>query len=184
MNSGALAQRGSRMAVVAATTAAATARRHHCGRVTFCIRPLLMPARSAWWPPHRTVATAAAEWECLPRAAVAVTLLRQRPGGRLQVLLAKRAKPPAAGSWSIPGGKIEPGEPALTAAAREVAEETGLAGPAVLRFHQHSVTCSEAIYPPDFHYLIAHYVALVSGRSVPVAGDDAAEIRWFSVQDL
>ena len=97
---------------------------------------------------------------------------------------------PAAGSWQTDPGNnrlieyTQLWEPALTAAAREVAEETGLAGPAVLRFHQHSVTCSEAIYPPDFHYLIAHYVALVSGRSVPVAGDDAAEIRWFSVQDL
>lgn len=44
--------------------------------------------------------------------------------GRL--LLIRRGTPPARGSWSVPGGRLEPGETAEQACVREVAEETGL----------------------------------------------------------
>ena len=44
--------------------------------------------------------------------------------GRL--LLVLRGREPAAGVWSIPGGKVEPGEARESAVEREVLEETGL----------------------------------------------------------
>jgi 8-oxo-dGTP diphosphatase len=60
----------------------------------------------------------------LPVIDVAVCVV-QSPDGR--VLLAERtARQIAAGYWELPGGKIEPGESAATAAARELQEETGL----------------------------------------------------------
>ena len=41
-------------------------------------------------------------------------------------LAARRTSPPeAAGRWELPGGKVEPGEPASAAVVREVAEELG-----------------------------------------------------------
>jgi ADP-ribose pyrophosphatase YjhB (NUDIX family) len=43
-----------------------------------------------------------------------------------KVLLIQRAHPPAQGSWSVPGGRVEFGEPLHVALAREVMEETGL----------------------------------------------------------
>lgn len=43
-----------------------------------------------------------------------------------QVLLIRRAKGAFTGSWTLVSGRIEPGETAWQAAAREVAEETGL----------------------------------------------------------
>ncbi|NHC45684.1 NUDIX domain-containing protein [Motilibacter aurantiacus] len=46
------------------------------------------------------------------------------PDGRL--LVVQRAHAPSAGLWSVPGGKVEPGEADEEAVAREVAEETGL----------------------------------------------------------
>ena len=46
-------------------------------------------------------------------------------GGR--VLLIQRARPPYRGLWTLPGGRLEPGESAEAGAAREVHEELGLA---------------------------------------------------------
>eukprot|EP01052_Picozoa_sp_SAG31_P010014 SAG31_NODE_536_length_14340_cov_9.449196_15_plen_150_part_00 len=123
------------------------------------------------------------EWQSHPRAAVAVTLLQQRKC-ELSVLLARRANPPSAGCWSLPGGKIEPGEPALLAAEREIAEETGLVSPEMVMLHPECITCSDAIHPPDFHYLIAQYVGWVTPGAEIVAGDDAAELEWFSMRDM
>lgn len=45
---------------------------------------------------------------------------------RNQVLLIQRALPPAKGLWTLPGGRIEPGETVEMAALRELREETGL----------------------------------------------------------
>jgi 8-oxo-dGTP diphosphatase len=45
-------------------------------------------------------------------------------GGRL--LLVKRLKPPEAGHWSLPGGKVDFGERAADAAKREILEELGV----------------------------------------------------------
>lgn len=44
-----------------------------------------------------------------------------------QVLLVQRARAPSQGLWTLPGGRLEPGEDAKTAAARELREELGLA---------------------------------------------------------
>ena len=43
-----------------------------------------------------------------------------------EVLLIRRAVPPRAGEWSIPGGRIEPGETEQQAALRELLEETSI----------------------------------------------------------
>lgn len=45
---------------------------------------------------------------------------------RDRVLLIQRARKPYFGMWSLPGGRLEPGETAEQAAEREVLEEVGL----------------------------------------------------------
>ena len=47
--------------------------------------------------------------------------------GRGRLLMIKRGHEPGAGLWSIPGGRIEPGETDAEALVREMFEETGLA---------------------------------------------------------
>lgn len=54
--------------------------------------------------------------------ATSVALVR-----RVDVLLVQRARPPSQGLWTLPGGRLEPGETAEACAAREIREELGLA---------------------------------------------------------
>jgi ADP-ribose pyrophosphatase YjhB (NUDIX family) len=56
-----------------------------------------------------------------PPNAASVALLHQQ-----QVLLIRRARAPWDGAWTLPGGRLEPGETAEECAARELHEELGL----------------------------------------------------------
>ncbi len=57
-----------------------------------------------------------------------------------KVLLCKRKKPPYLGLYNFVGGKIEPGEDGLTAAYRELQEETGIPRDAIDLIHLMSFT--------------------------------------------
>jgi 8-oxo-dGTP diphosphatase len=96
--------------------------------------------------------------------------------GRL--LLIKRGHPPQAGFWSLPGGRIEPGETDRQALVREVAEETGL------RVHPGGLVGSVERPGPGGSVLdIRDYAATVTGGRLR-AGDDADDARWVSPPDL
>jgi ADP-ribose pyrophosphatase YjhB (NUDIX family) len=96
--------------------------------------------------------------------------------GRL--LLVRRANPPGQGLWSIPGGRVEPGEDDRTAVVREVAEETGLA------VEPEQLVGSVLRDAPDGDvYAVEDYCCRVTG-GVPVAGDDASDVGWFTTAQL
>jgi len=58
----------------------------------------------------------------LPKVGVGCLVLDEQG----KVLLVRRAYPPGAGKWSIPGGHVELGEDLVEAATRELKEETGV----------------------------------------------------------
>lgn len=100
--------------------------------------------------------------------------------GRL--LLVRRGQEPAKGSWSVPGGRVEPGEDDVTATAREVLEETGLQ----VRVGRH-VGSVERDAPDGSVYVIADYACTpldVAATSAVVAGDDAADVGWFAPEEV
>lgn len=114
-----------------------------------------------------------------PVPAVGVVCLRGD-----EVLLIRRGTPPLKGEWSLPGGRIEPGETARGAALRELSEETG-----VVAEITGLIDVVDAVFHARTdgaltrHYVLVDYAARwISGE--PVAGDDAAEARFFAPEAI
>lgn len=104
------------------------------------------------------------------RVAVGAVL---RDAGR--VLLVRRTNPPSRGLWAVPGGRVEPGETLEAAVRREVLEETGLAV---------EVTGFLGVAERDdpgagVRWIIVEFAVRAGTPGPAVAGDDAAEVRWF-----
>jgi 8-oxo-dGTP diphosphatase len=116
-----------------------------------------------------TVSPAADDEKPAVRVECAGAVVRDEAG---RLLLVRRGRPPAAGLWSLPGGRIEPGETAAEAAAREVLEETGL------RVSVGRLLASVQIGD----YLVHDFAATVVGGSLH-AGDDASDVRWCTADD-
>ena len=95
------------------------------------------------------------------------------------VLLIRRGKAPRMGEWSLPGGRIEPGERAVDAALRELVEETGVTARIT-----GLIDVVDGIFAESgLHYVLIDYAAeWVSGK--PVAGDDALEARFVPLDQV
>jgi 8-oxo-dGTP diphosphatase len=95
-----------------------------------------------------------------------------------RILLILRGHDPGKGLWSIPGGRIEPGETDDEAVVREVREETGL-----------EVTCGRLLGSVERPgqagdvVEIRDYTAVLVGGEL-AAGDDAADARWVTPDQL
>ncbi len=101
------------------------------------------------------------------RAEVAVGAVLVRDG---RLLLVQRGRGVAVGRWSLPGGRVEPGERLAEAVRRELREETGL-----------EVAVGDLCGIAERIGARAHYVILdfwVTAEGAPAAGDDADDVVW------
>ncbi|MFN7011086.1 MAG: NUDIX domain-containing protein [Allorhizobium sp.] len=111
-----------------------------------------------------------------PGVGVGLAILRDG-----KILLYKRVKAPEAGHWNIVGGKVDPLEPAETAARREAEEETGLQ---IGRIEFIGVT--EQIIEADRQ----HWVSLLyrtedfAGEPSLTEPDKLSDFAWFDLDSL
>jgi 8-oxo-dGTP diphosphatase len=113
----------------------------------------------------------------MDRPTVAVGAVIARSDGR--VLLVRRGRPPLAGSWSLPGGRLEAGETLEQAVIREVREETGL------RVRARTPLCVVRIAREGFRYDIHEFLcSLEAPEDQACAGDDAVEVCWATIAEL
>jgi len=97
------------------------------------------------------------------------------------VLLLKRMHPPRAGTWTLPGGFVEPGESGLDALIREINEETGL---------DVKKAVAQSAFPNSYTFDGVTYATFDMVYVCDLEGDislDGTEVnahRWFAVSEL
>ena len=113
-----------------------------------------------------------------PFLAVSAAILR---GGK--VLIVRRARKPALGVYTLPGGVVEAGETLEDAIRREVREETALEiEPVTLAGHR-EVIIRDAQDRTERHFVIMCFASRwLSGE--PHLNDELDEARWIDPAEL
>lgn len=116
-----------------------------------------------------------------PRPAVTVDVVIVTREDHPSVLLIRRHHPPYAGYWALPGGFVDEGETLLSAAKRELLEETSVEVPELEQLH----TFGDPGRDPRGWTISIAFLARVNVNEIkPQAGDDAAEVRLFPIEHL
>ncbi len=100
-----------------------------------------------------------------------------------RVALVKRAHPPIQGQWSIPGGVLEVGELVREAAIREAREETGLIVEPGELLGVFDRVLRDSEKRVQYHYVLIDFLCRRVGGEL-LAASDAAEVRWFTQEEL
>jgi 8-oxo-dGTP diphosphatase len=108
--------------------------------------------------------------------------LRQPPNAasvalidRDKVLLIQRARKPYFGMWSLPGGRLEPGETPEQAAEREIREEVGLS---VWRLHP-----IRRMLLGEGRFVLQVYATEAFEGEI-VASDEVSDWRWVRADEI
>ena len=116
-----------------------------------------------------------------PRPAVTLDLvLLAMPGERIEVLLIRRKRAPYRGKWAVPGGFLELDEELEDGARRELFEETGVEVGSLESFGTFGTVGRD----PRGRTISVAFLALTAGPPDATAGDDAAAVGWFALDEL
>lgn len=101
--------------------------------------------------------------------------------GRARLLLVRRGQEPFPGRWALPGGFVEMDEDLEDAAARELAEETGLRDVALEQLQ----TFGRPGRDPRGRVITVVYFGIAEHNRAQIeAADDATDARWFDIESL
>jgi 8-oxo-dGTP diphosphatase len=96
-----------------------------------------------------------------------------------RILLVQEGKEICRGQWSLPGGRVEPGEGVAEAAVREVLEETGY------------IITIDGITPPlryisqhGFHTVRFNFAATIIGGEPVIEGEEILDLRWMTFDEF
>ncbi len=100
-----------------------------------------------------------------------------------RILLIRRGQAPLLGEWSLPGGVLECGETLRDAVVREASEETGL----LVEVGEMLGVYERVIHDDEgrvrYHYVLLDFLCRMIGGELK-AGSDAADVRWFTRDEL
>jgi 8-oxo-dGTP diphosphatase len=100
-----------------------------------------------------------------------------------EVLLIRRANPPRQHEWSLPGGKVEFGEPLRAALLREIREETGLEVEILGILDVAELISEDSAEGREVHFVLVDFSARVlPGALAPAT--DALDARWFRMEEV
>ena len=100
-----------------------------------------------------------------------------------QILVVRRARPPAEGLFSLPGGVVESGETLAQALIREVREETSLAiEPVALAGFRETIT-RDRDGRVERHFVILPFAARWRAGEVAL-NEELSEARWLDPAEL
>jgi 8-oxo-dGTP diphosphatase len=113
-----------------------------------------------------------------PILAVSAAIIRNG-----KVLIVRRARPPASGLYTLPGGGVEVGETLIEAVVREVREETALAiEPVALAGYREAIT-RDGDGRIERHFVILPFAARwIAGE--PMLNDELSEAIWLDPSEI
>jgi 8-oxo-dGTP diphosphatase len=114
------------------------------------------------------------------RPILAVSAVVWRDG---RFVVVRRARPPAQGLFTLPGGGVEAGETLKQAVARELREETGLIVEPIDVAGHREVIMRDAEGRVAWHFVILAFAALWREGELTL-NEELAEARWIDAVEL
>jgi 8-oxo-dGTP diphosphatase len=113
-----------------------------------------------------------------PILAVSAAIIRDG-----KVLIVRRARPPAKGVYTLPGGGVEVGESLTEAVVREVREETGLTVEPVALAGYREAIVRDGDGRVERHFVILPFAARWTAGE-PVLNEELSESKWRDPAEL
>lgn len=112
-----------------------------------------------------------------PILAVGGVVYRRTAEGQVELLLIRKR----GGFWTLPKGKIKPGEGKLDAVQREIREETGIEGPVEADVLHVRYTIYKA-GQPHLKTVTYYLIQACCGTLRPDAKEQITDVRWFGIK--